>query len=342
MKKTIKPQYYLVPAAICLLAIAILANHYFFAALSTSKETQYIYIDDDDTTDSIYAKLKPFSKTGALSGLGCLAQYSNYGEHIRTGRYAIEPGEGALTVLRRLRNGQQSPVRLTIPEARTTDRLAGVLARKLMLDSATVASALADSAFCASLGYDTCTVPCLFVADTYEVFWNTPLDKLMKRLKREHDRFWNAERQSKAEAAGLTPNEVCTLASIVDEETANLGEKPMVAGMYINRLRQDMPLQADPTVKFALKDFAARRIYRKMLDTPSPYNTYRNTGLPPGPIKIASSDGIDAVLNHEHHDYLYMCAKEDFSGTHNFARTYQEHLQNAARYSKALNQRGIK
>ena len=282
------------------------------------------------------------SNAGPHHGLTCIARYMQYDQHLHTGRYAINPGEGAFAVLRRLRNGQQSPVRLTIPEARTTNRLAAILAGKLMLDSAAIATALADSAICAQAGYDTCTIPCMFVADTYEVYWNISIDKLIERMKREHDKFWNEERRTKAQQAGLTPEEVCTLASIVDEETANLAEKPMIAGMYINRLKQNMPLQADPTIKFALKDFALKRIYRKMLDTDSPYNTYRNTGLPPGPIKIASSDGIDAVLNHEHHDYLYMCAKEDFSGTHNFAHSYKEHLDNAARYAKALNQRGIK
>ena len=131
------------------------------------------------------------------------------------------------------------------------------------------------------------------------------------------------------------------MASIVDEETANDGEKPMIAGMYYNRLKEGMPLQADPTIKFALKQFDLKRIYHNMLSTNSPYNTYKNTGLPPGPIRIPTVKGIDAVLNYIHHDYLYMCAKEDFSGTHNFARTYEEHLKNAAKYSKALNERGI-
>ena len=158
----------------------------------------------------------------------------------------------------------------------------------------------------------------------------------------EHDAFWSEERLGKAQAAGLTPDEVATLASIVDEETANDAEKPMVAGMYINRLRTGMPLQADPTIKFALHDFSLRRIYHGHLETDSPYNTYRNTGLPPGPIRIPSISGIDAVLDYVRHDYLYMCAKEDFSGTHNFARTYREHLANAAKYTKALNQRGIR
>ena len=164
----------------------------------------------------------------------------------------------------------------------------------------------------------------------------------MKRMKKEHDRFWNAERTGKAASIGLTPEEVCTVASIVEEETANKAEKPIVAGLYINRLHAGMLLQADPTVKFALQEFGLRRILHKHLEADNPYNTYKHQGLPPGPIRIASIDGIDAVLNYTHHDFLYMCAKEDFSGTHNFAVTWNEHLANARRYQRALNQRNIK
>ena len=231
---------------------------------------------------------------------------------------------------------------LTIPEARTMEKLAAVLGRWLMMDSVEVATALTDNSYCQRWKYDTCTIAALFVPNTYEVYWNVTLDRFMERMVKEHAAFWNEERQEKAKAIGLTPNEVCTLASIIDEETANTAEKPMIAGMYINRLHTDMPLQADPTVKFAMKNFALRRIYRDMLLFDSPYNTYRNTGLPPGPIKIASIKGIEAVLNYVKHDFLYMCAKEDFSGTHNFAVTYNEHLRNAARYAAALNRRGIK
>ena len=222
------------------------------------------------------------------------------------------------------------------------DRLAAVLSHRLMLDSATIAQALTSDSVCRQLGYDTCTIAAMFVPNTYDVYWNVSIDALLTRMSNEHDRFWQGDRQAKANNMGLTPNEVCTLASIIDEETANTTEKPMIAGMYLNRLKADMPLQADPTIKFALKQFELKRIYNKLLSVDSPYNTYRNEGLPPGPIKIASIRGIDAVLNHVQHDYLYMCAKEDFSGTHNFARTYQEHLQNAAKYSKALNKQGIK
>ncbi len=181
----------------------------------------------------------------------------------------------------------------------------------------------------------------MFVPNTYDMYWDVSIDNLLQRMKKEHDRFWKGDREAKAAQINLTPAEVATLASIIDEETTDNAEKPMIAGMYINRLRVGMPLQADPTIKFALKQFELKRIYNKLLDTDSPFNTYANKGLPPGPIKIASIKGIDAVLNYVKHDYLYMCAKEDFSGSHNFAKTYQEHLKNASKYTQALNARGI-
>ena len=244
-------------------------------------------------------------------------------------------------MFRKLKNGLQASVRLTIPSVRTADKLAGALSRKLMADSASIYEKLTDTATCRKYGYTPETMLCMFIPNTYEVYWNTSVDKLLDKMNSESKKFWNFERTQKAEAMGLTKEEVITLASIVDEETAVDAEKPMVAGMYYNRLKANMPLQADPTIKFALKDFDIRRIYHKMLTVNSPYNTYRNTGLPPGPIRIPSVAGIDAVLNHVHHNYIYMCAKEDFSGTHNFAETYEEHLQNAAKYSDALNKRGI-
>ena len=340
--KKVHSNSYLVGAVLCLLCLLGIIYYCFFASFSTCEDTQYIYIDQDDTTDSVYVKLKPYGNAGTLTAFSTLARMTGYGDNIRTGRYAIPANENIITLFRHIKNGRQEPIRLTIPESRTTDRLAGALSRKLMLDSTVVAILLRDSSFCAQQGYDTATIACLFVPNTYEVYWDITIENLMKRMKKEHDRFWEGERTTKAQALGLTPNEVCTVASIIDEETANNSEKPMIAGMYLNRLKTGMPLQADPTVKFALQNFALKRIYHDMLVFDSPYNTYKNTGLPPGPIKVASIAGIDAVLNRVDHPYLYMCAKEDFSGTHNFATTYQEHLKNAARYAKALNERGIK
>ncbi len=338
----LKAKYLLIAAAVCLVSIVALGWYFFLTDFSDTKETRYVYVDDDDTIDSVLTKLRPIATDHGLTGFGTLIRHSDYAKAPRTGRYTIEPGEKTWKVMRKMKNGQQQAVMLTIPEARTMQKLAAVLGNKLMLDSAQIAAALIDDAYCQQLGYDTCTIAALFVPNTYEVYWNTTLDHFMERMAKEHKTFWTPERLQKCEVAGLSPDEVCTLASIIDEETANNAEKPMIAGMYLNRLHKDMPLQADPTVKFALKNFALKRIYHDMLFFDSPYNTYRNTGLPPGPIKIASIKGIDAVLNYVQHDYLYMCAKEDFSGTHNFAVSYAEHLRNAARYAKALNERGIK
>jgi len=337
-----KAKYLLVAAAACLIGICALCYYYLLTDFTSQTDTQYVYVDDDDTVDSVIVKLRPIASEHGLTGLSTLIRHTDYAQHPRTGRFAVQPGVSTLRFMRKLKNGQQDAVRLTIPESRTMRKLAGALSRKLMLDSIEIASALTDNSYCQRWGYDTATIPALFVPNTYEVYWNVTLDHLMERMVKEHNTFWNEERLAMAEAVGLTANEVATLASIIDEETANNDEKPMIAGMYMNRLHQNMPLQADPTVKFALQQFELRRIYRNMLLYNSPYNTYRNTGLPPGPIKVASIKGMEAVLNYVKHDFLYMCAKEDFSGTHNFAVTYSEHLQNAARYAKALNERGVK
>ncbi len=340
--KKLKKKVYLIPIVICLIGILLLGYYFFMDSFSKVEETTYVYIDDNDNIDSVCAKLSPIANAHAMMAFQTMARHGGYAEKIRTGRYAIVHGENTITIYRHLKNGHQEPVMLTIPESRTTDRLAGALGKKLMMDSTALAICLKDNDFCQRWGYDTTTIACIFVPNTYEVYWNTTIEHLMERMQKEHQRFWNTERQAKAQAIGLSPNEVCTMASIIDEETANNAEKPMIAGMYLNRLKTGMPLQADPTIKFAMQDFALRRIYHDMLTYNSPYNTYQNIGLPPGPIKIASVAGIDAVLNRVNHDYLYMCAKEDFSGTHNFAKTYSEHLKNAAKYSKALNERGIK
>jgi UPF0755 protein len=344
MVKT-KKRHYIFGAIAAVLLIGGIVAYTFYRQINApllkeGQSTHILYIDSDDTPDSVFVKLDPVGTESGMKGLRFLANHYDF--TVRTGRYVIEPGRKALDVFRQLRNGQQSPVMITVPEVRTVDRLAGRLTSKLMLDSAALAQALTDQAFCQKQGYDTATIFCLFVPNTYEVYWNISLDGLMQRMKKEHDAFWNDERRHKAEAQGLTPDEVVTLASIIDEETANNPEKPVIAGMYLNRLHRGMLLQADPTVKYALGDFTLRRILNKHLEVDSPYNTYKYPGLMPGPIRLPSVQAIESVLNPDHNDYLYMCAKEDFSGTHNFARTLAEHNQNARRYQQALNQRGIR
>ncbi|MDY2693488.1 MAG: endolytic transglycosylase MltG [Prevotella sp.] len=339
-KKSLKKIIVAADAAVTLLLIA--GYYIFFSSMNKADERQYVYIDDDDNIDSVIVKMDALCTPQSMLGFKLLASVTSYADHVRSGRYDVGDGKGAFNVFRRIKNGMQAPVNLTIPNVRTVERLAGALSKKLMMDSVTVLKALTDSAVCAKYHYTPQTIVCMFIPNTYDVYWNISTDKLLDRMDKESKRFWNDERTQKANDMKLTKEQVITLASIVDEETANDQEKPMVAGMYYNRLMADMPLQADPTIKFALNDFSIRRIYHNMLQVNSPYNTYKNTGLPPGPIRIPTVVGIDAVLNYTHHKYLYMCAKEDFSGTHNFAETYQEHLQNAAKYSDALNKRGIK
>ena len=340
---------YITGAGVCLLIIIGLLYFYFFAGMSVKKETTYIYIDNNDNIDSVYAKLDSVSVNHCMQGFKILVRHSNYAQHIRTGRYAIKPGMGAFKLFHHLKNGMQSPVNLTVPSVRTIGDLSAAIAQKTIIDEENLYDSLTNESFCERYGYDTTTIACIFIPDTYDIYWNSSISTFMDRMKKESNKFWNFSRSEKAKNMHLTPNEVITLASIVDEETANDKEKPMIAGMYYNRLMfrsakypEGMPLQADPTIKFAWKRFDLKRIYNNLLYIKSPYNTYKNPGLPPGPIRIPTVAGIDAVLNHVHHDYLYMCAKEDFSGTHNFARTYEEHLKNAAKYAKALNERGIK
>ena len=259
----------------------------------------------------------------------------------RPGRYALEAGTTYAELIDRLRAGLQSPVRVTFNNVRTLDRLAGSVSRRIELDSASLAETLTDPATAERYGYTPQTFMAMFVPDTYEMYWNCSAGDFLDRMKRESDRFWK-EREAKLARSGLSREEAVTLASVVYEETKRKEEMPRVAGVYVNRLRRGMPLQADPTVKFALGDFSIRRVLFAHLEVDSPYNTYKHAGLPPGPICMPSIAAIDAVLDFEAHDYLYFCAKDDLSGAHVFARTLPEHNRNAQAYARALNRRGIR
>ena len=326
--------------AVVLLALGAWTATQVWGRAWTGDEDVVVYVDDHATEASIVEELRSRGLARPW-GWRLLSRVTPF--VVRTGHYVLPKDLRMVDVYRRLQRGWQDPVHFTLPSVRTMDRLAGAVGRALMLDSATVVRALQDTAFVARYGWDAVSLPALFVPNTYEVWWDVSLDDWMQRMGKEHDTFWQQEGRSKRAAdLGLTPTEVATLASIVDEETAADAEKPTIAGLYLNRLRRGMPLQADPTVKFALADAGRRRILTRDLTTESPYNTYLHAGLPPGPIRIATVAGIDAVLHAEEHTYLYMCAKEDFSGTHNFASSYSQHLANARRYARALNERGIK
>lgn len=314
----------------------------FFSQPFQISETGYIYIDRDDNIDSVYNQIIKVGNPKSMKGFKIIAEQKGYDKNIKTGRYAIKPTDNMRYLHRRLSLGYQTPVNLTIGSVRTMDRIARNASRQLMIDSTEIIGLLNDTAYLNTIGYTQQTIPALFIPNTYEVYWNISAEDFMKRMIKEHKVFWNEERIKKAKSIGLTPEEVATLASIVEEETAVNAEKPVVAGLYINRLKRGMLLQADPTIKFSLQDFGLKRILFKHLEVNSPYNTYKHTGLPPGPIRIPSIQGLESVLNHAHHNYLYMCAKEDFSGTHNFAVTSAQHAANARRYQQALNRRNIK
>lgn len=262
---------------------------------------------------------------------------------MRPGRYELKPGWNLIQVIRHLRGGLQAPVKLVLTNERLPENVAAKAALFIEPDSAEIALLLQDEAMLASLGYTPETVMSLFIPNTYEFFWNTSAKGFLERMAKEHELFWSRQgRRDKAEALGLSPAEVYTLASIVEKETLVSSEKPRMAGVYLNRLRIGMRLQADPTSVFARRDFAAKRVTDYHTKFDSPYNTYRYAGLPPGPIAMASISSIDAVLNAENHDYLYFCAKGDGSGLHAFARTLDAHNRNAAIYRANLRARGLR
>ncbi len=260
----------------------------------------------------------------------------------RQGAYRISSGESAMSVARKIRNGQESGVRFTFNNVRTKEDWSKRVAATFAMEADTMLAVLNDPEECAKYGFTPDNITAMLLPDTYEFYWCVSAHKLLSRLHDYYEKFWDSRRMRKAEALGLTPAEVSVVASIVEEETAKNDERGKVARLYLNRLERKMPLQADPTVKFALGDFGLRRITLAMTRVQSRWNTYVISGLPPGPIRVVEKRTLDEVLNAPRHDYIYMCAKEDFSGYHNFAKTLSEHNANAKRYQAALNARGIK
>ena len=305
------------------------------------EETVYIYIEPSTKYDEVVDQIKKQVNLPSEKFFKIISEKMKYPETIKTGRYAIRDGMTMPEIIRMLRSGNQSAVKLTFNNMRTNENLAGRISNQLMLDSVELLNVLKDETKLEVLGFDTNTIAAMFIPNTYEVYWDTSIDNLMNRMKKEYTSFWNESRKDKAKEIGLSPIEVSILASIVEEEATYSDEYSIVAGLYLNRLKRGQRLEADPTIKFALNDFSLRRILYKHLEVESPYNTYRNEGLPPGPIRIPSIRGIDATLSPQDHKYLFMCAKEDLSGRHNFATTHAEHLRNAARYQRALNERKI-
>ncbi len=271
-----------------------------------------------------------------------VANRMKYGEKVRAGRYEIEPGWNNRDLIRHLRGGKQAEVKVVLNYERLPEDVAGKAAKVLEADSLSLLAAFRDPTLLQEVGYTPETLISAFIPNTYNFQWNTDGPGFVRRMADEHKKFWaKNDRAAKAKTLSMTPTQVYTLASIVERETNTAREKPTIAGVYLNRLRIDMPLQADPTAVFATRDFSARRVtqYHTMFD--SPYNTYRNRGLPPGPISMASATSIDAVLDHEKHEYLYFCAKADESGSHAFAETLAQHNVNAQKFYAWMREKGI-
>lgn len=260
----------------------------------------------------------------------------------KVGAYRVNKGDSPLKMAKRIMSHSQTPVKFTFNNIRTKEQFAERVGAKFMMSKEDLLKTFGDDKICKSFGCDTNTIVSIFLPDSYEFYWDTEPVKFMNVMYGYYKKWWTKEREAKAADLGLSKTEVSIVASIVEEETVKRDEQGIVARLYLNRLDKNMKLQADPTIKFALKDFSLKRIGGENLNIFSPYNTYTNHGLPPGPIRLPDKVTIDAVLNAPVHSYIYMCAKEDFSGYHNFTSSYSEHLSNAAKYRAELNRRNIR
>ena len=303
-------------------------------------ESKELYVSRNTSYEELLDSLKPAIKHHLAFDI--YAERLALKENYKVGHYVLQDGMNVIEVVRMLKLGLQTPVNVTMNNVKIPQQLAGKLAKQLEADSVELVGVLTDKALAKRLGFDSpLTMFSIFLPNTYEFYWTVTPEEFVDRMYKEYKRFWNAERDAKRKRSGLNRVEVATLASIVYEETRKVDEMPRVAGVYINRLRKGMPLQADPTIKYAMQQFGLRRILKSYLKYPSPYNTYINKGLPPSPICMPSVEAIEAVLNFEKHEYLYFCARHTFDGYHNFARTYSDHMKNARLYQSELNKRKI-
>ncbi|MEJ1236704.1 endolytic transglycosylase MltG [Chryseolinea sp. T2] len=304
--------------------------------LQVGKEARILLIPEGATFKDLQKELHEGNYVQDLVSFSFLAKLMGYNDHIKPGRYVIEQDMNNIQAIRLLRSGKQDPVNITFNNVRLISDLSEKITRNLSMPPAEFEAALIKFAMSNSDGFTKDNVMAMFIPNTYEVFYNVSPDALVGKMHDEYKKFWNAERTAEAKKIGFTPLEVSVLASVVQAESIRPDEAPIIAGLYINRLRKGIPLQADPTLVFAVGDFSLKRVLNEHKAIDSPYNTYKYAGLPPGPINLPEIRSIDAVLNYSPSDYIYMCAKEDFSGRHNFTADYQVHMNNAIRYQRAL------
>ncbi len=305
------------------------------------KNDVYLFIRTGSSYTDVMETLRSMGVVKNEKSLEWVAHKKNYPKHVYPGRYLIKNRMNNNELINTLRSGRQKPLNLTFNNLRTLEQLAERVSEQLEFGADTLLSLLKSDSVQKKYGFNKYTINCMFISNTYEVYWNISPVAFLDRMYKEYNAFWNNRRQSKAQAMNMTREEVMTLASIVNEETRKNDEKARVAGVYINRLKKGIRLQADPTVIYGLGNFNIKRVLRKHYQLETPFNTYLIDGLPPGPICFPDISTIDAVLNFEKHKYYYFCARPDFSGYHTFARTLEEHNRNAELYRRELNKRRI-
>lgn len=331
-----------------LLAFAVsffLAYNYYFKIFDSNvKETTSVYIKSASDFDTVLTELTPHLKN--IDDFKWVAKKKNYPNVIKGGHYIIKKDMSNNELVNLLRSGKQTPIKIAFNNQDTVEKLAGRIAEQIEADSTNLVASIFNTDFLLKNNLSKANVLQIFIPNSYEFYWNTSADKFRNKMLKEYHRFWNDSRKAKAKKLGLTPYQVSTLASIVQKETAQASERPIVAGLYLNRLRDKWPLQADPTVIFSMKqkygqDLIIKRVLNKDLTIDSPYNTYKHVGLPPAPIAMPDISAIDGVLNRANHDYYYMCASVDKIGFHEFAKTIEQHNRNATKYQKWISKQGI-
>ncbi len=330
-------------ALLCAVGVWVTYSAFFCSAVS---EDRILYIRSHELQSAGYESVMQSEVLPYLAhhqAFDVYASYLNLPERIKSGRYELKQGMSVVDVVRMLKLGTQRPISLIFNNIRTPEQLAGRLAQEIEADSVTILATLSSPELLKEFGFKNKeAMMSIFIPNTYEMYWNIAPEKLVRRMMNEYNKFWTPEREAKRKTLSLSKLDISTLASIVYEETAKEDEMPRVAGVYINRLKRGMRLQADPTVKYALGDFEIKRVLYKHLECDSPYNTYIYAGVPPTPIAMPSIAAIDGVLNYEKHNYIFFCARPTFDGYHNFARTLSEHNANSRAYSAALNRLNIK
>ncbi len=306
------------------------------------KEVAYLYIPSGSYYNDVLEILEKNDWIVDMQTFEVVAKKKNYPSKVKAGRYLIENKMNNNEIVNLLRSGRQEPVKVTFNNIRLIEELAGKITKNLEADSAEFLNLLRDRTFTEQYGFTPMKIICMFLPDTYEMYWNTSAEKLIKYMARNYKEFWNEERKLKAKKNGFSQSEVSILASIVQAEQSRFNdEKPRIAGLYINRLRKNIPLQSDPTLVYALGDFSIKRVLNKDKEIESPFNTYKYAGLPPAPINLPAKSSIKAVLDYEKNNYIFMCAKDDFSGYHYFSKTIAQHNVYAQKYRNALNKRKI-